>query len=110
MFVVGVMADLEASLRATASASEKAVFGITAARRAARQKRRLYEISQLVDDPHVHAAMDAALGVRLKLNNREALAAAADVIGQAADELSATADGAALGAIDSLLPTPDEYK
>ena len=84
MFVVGVMADLEASLRATAAASEKAAFGVAAAQRAARQKRRLYEISQLVENPQVHAAMQAALGVRLKLNNREALVAAADEIGKAA--------------------------
>ncbi len=110
MFVVGVMADLEASLRATASASEKAAFGITAAQRAARQKRRLYEISQLVENPQVQAAMQAALGVRLKLNNREALVAAADEIGRAALEFAATADGASLAAIDPLLPQPAQYK
>ena len=33
MFVVGVMADLEASLRATASASEKRAFGVAAAQK-----------------------------------------------------------------------------
>ena len=54
--------------------------------------------------------MEAALGARLKLNNREALLAAADEIGQAAFEFAATADGATLGAIDPLLPTPDQYK
>jgi hypothetical protein len=110
MFVVGVMADLEASLRATASASEKAAFGVAAAQRAARQKRRLYEISQLVENPQVHAAMQAALGVRLKLNNREALVAAADEIGKSANEFATTAEGASLAAIDSLLPTPAQYK
>jgi hypothetical protein len=110
MFVVGVMADLEASLRATASASEKAAFGISSARRAARQKRRLYEISQLVENPHVHAAMQAALGARLKLNNRDVLVSAADDIGKAAFEIAATADGATLTAVDPLLPTPDQYK
>lgn len=108
MFVVGVMADLEASLRATAAATEKATFGVTAAQRAARQKRRLYEVSQLIDNPHVQQAMDAALAVRLKLNNREALLAAADAISRAAYEFAEAADGAALGAIDPLLPT--QYK
>jgi len=110
MFIVGVLADLEASLRATAAASEKAAFGVAAAQRAARQKRRLYEISQLVENPQLAAAMQAALGVRLKLNNREAIVAAADEIGKAAYEFAATADGAALGAIDPLLPRPDHYK
>jgi hypothetical protein len=110
MFIVGVMADLEASLRATASASEKAAFGIAAARRAARQKRRLYEISQLVENPHVQSAMQAALGVRLKLNNRDALVAAADEIGQAAHEFAEVVDGATLAAVDPLLPMPSQYK
>ena len=110
MFVVGVMADLEASLRATASASEKAAFGITAAKRAARQKRRLYEISRLIKNPHIDQAVEAALGVRLKLNNRDALVAAADAVGKAASEFAATASGAEFSAIDPLLPTPQQYK
>ena len=110
MYIVGVLTDLEASLRATAAASEKANFGIAAAQRAARQKRRLYEISQLVQNPQVAAALDAALDVRLKLNNREALIAAADEIGRQAYEFAATADGSQLAAIDPLLPTPAQYK
>jgi hypothetical protein len=105
MYVVGVLADLEASLRATAAATEKATFGVSAAKRAAQRKKDLYEISQLINNPHVKLAMDAALGVRLKLNNREALIAAADTIGQAAFEFAGTADGASLGAVDPLLPT-----
>lgn len=110
MYIVGVLADLEASLRATAAASEQATYGVSAAQRAARQKRRLYEISQLVENPHVAAAMKAALGVRLKLNNREALIAAANEISSQAYEFAATADGATLAAIDPLLPTPAQYK
>lgn len=110
MHVVGVMADLEASLRATAAASEKAAYGVATAQRAAAKKRRLYEISQLIDNQHVRNATDAALSVRLKLNNRDALLAAADAISQAAYEFAATADGAQLAAIDSLLPKVEAYK
>lgn len=110
MYIVGVLADLEASLRATAAASQKSTFGIAAAQRAARQKRRLYEISQLVQNPHVTAALDAALGARLQLHNREAIIAAANEVGKQAYEFAATADGAQLSAIDPLLPTPAQYK
>jgi hypothetical protein len=109
MFVVGVMADLEASLRATAAASEKAAFGVAAAQRAARQKRRLYEISKLVENPHVARAMQAALGVRLKLNNREALLAAADEVKSAGFAFAAAADGVELSAIDAWLPSSAAY-
>jgi hypothetical protein len=105
MYVVGVMADLEASLRATAAATEKAPFGVTAAKRGAQRKRDLYAISQLIDNPQVKQALDAALAVRLKLNNRDALVAAADAISRAAYEFATTAEGASLSAIDRLLPT-----
>ena len=44
MYVVGVMTDLEYSLRAVAAATEKANFGVTERQRAARMKKRLLEI------------------------------------------------------------------
>ena len=56
------------------------------------------------------AALDAALGARLKLHNREAIIAAANEVGKQAYEFAATADGAQLSAIDPLLPTPAQYK
>ncbi len=110
MYVVGVMADLEASMRATAQAMRKATFGITSAQRAANLKRRLYDIQKLLQDPHVQIALDAALAVPLKLNRREALLAAADQVGEAAYEFAKNADGSQLAAIDSMLPHPDQYK
>jgi hypothetical protein len=110
MYVVGVLADLEASMRATAAATEKATFGVAAARRAAQRKKDLYLISQLADNPQIKRALDAALGAPLKLNNREALVAAADEISRAAFEFAATVDGATMGAIDLLLPAPGSYK
>lgn len=110
MYVVGVMADLEASMRATAAATQKATYGVTAARRAAGLKKRLYAISEIVDNPHIAAATKAALAVELKLNNSEALRSAADEIARQAYEFAATADGAPLAAIDQLLPKPEAYK
>ncbi|HYO25985.1 MAG TPA: cytochrome c family protein [Lacipirellulaceae bacterium] len=105
MYVVGVLADLEASLRATSLATERAPYGIAAARRGAQRKRDLYRISQLIDNPHVQRALDAALGVRLKLNNRDALMGAAAEISDAAFRFAEESDGAELGALDPLLPT-----
>jgi hypothetical protein len=110
MYVVGVMADLEAGLRATAGATEKATYGVAAAQRGAQRKKDLYAISQLTDNPQVKQALDAALAVRLKLNNRDALVAAADAISRAAYEFAAKADGATLAAIDPLLPPTSAYK
>jgi hypothetical protein len=110
MYVVGVLADLEASLRATALGTEKATFAVTAAKRAARQKKRLYEITQLVDNPHIQEALAAAMSAKLKLDNREALLAAAEGVGRAGFEFASTATGEDLAAVDPLLPAEADYK
>lgn len=110
MYVVGVMADLEASLRATAAATTKAPFGIASAQRAVNLKKKLYEIGELIDDPHVDEAIEAALAVPLKLNHQSELNAAADVVGKAAFTFAAEADGNTLAALDPLLPKPEQYK
>ncbi len=117
MYVVGVLADLEASLRATAAATSKAPFGIASAQRAARLKKKLYDISELVSDPQIDGALQAALTVPLQLNHQEQLTAAADAVGKAAYEFAqnasgenSDADGEKLAALDPLLPAPEQYK
>ena len=110
IYVVGVLADLEASLRATAAATVKARFGIASAQRSARLKQRLYEISQVVSDPNIDAALQAALAVPLQLNHQSELNAAADAVGKAAFEFAKNANGNKLAALDPLLPKPEQYK
>jgi hypothetical protein len=110
LYVVGVMADLEYSLRATAAATEKAPFGVTSAQRAARMKRRLHEIQELLSDPLIGPALAAVAEVELRLGNSDAILKAADDIGKAAYEFADKADGTSLTAIDPLLPQPTQYK
>jgi hypothetical protein len=110
MYVVGVMTDLEYSLRATAAASAKATFGVTSAQRAARMKRRLHEIQQLINDPLVQPALDAVASVELRLGNVAAITAAADEVSKAAHEFAEKADGNSLAAIDPMLPKPEKYR
>jgi hypothetical protein len=110
MYVVGVMTDLEYSLRAVGAATQKAAFGVASAERAVRMKRRLTEIQQLLNDPLIQPALDAVATVELRANNREALDEAADKIGKAAYEFAEKADGDHLAAIDPLLPKPTQYK
>jgi hypothetical protein len=110
MYIVGVMTDLEYSLRATAVATEKAAFGVASAQRAARMKRRLSEIQKLVHNREIDLALAAVATVEPRLNNRAALVAAADEVGKAALKFADEADGDTLPAIDPLLPAPDQYK
>ena len=110
MYVVGVLADLEASFRATALATKKDVYGVASAQRAARLKHKLNDICDQVSDEQLFEALDAALAVPLKLGQSEALVAAADQIGAAAYQFAKSADGSQLSAIDNLLPSPEQYK
>jgi hypothetical protein len=51
MFVAGMIADLEFSLRATAAATEKATFGVSAAGRASRAAKRLAAANSKLNQP-----------------------------------------------------------
>jgi hypothetical protein len=110
IFVVGIMADLEYSLRAAAVATEKSTFGVMSAERAARMKRRLHEVQALIREPLVQPALDAVANVELRLANRAAIEAAADAVGEAAYKFAEEADGEKLAALDPLLPEPGQYK
>jgi formate-dependent nitrite reductase cytochrome c552 subunit len=110
MFVVGVMTDLEYSLRAAAVATEKSTFGVTSAQRAARTKRRLHEVQALIREPLIQPALDAVATVELRLANRGAIEAAADAVGEAAYKFAEEADGEKFTALDPLLPQPAQYK
>jgi hypothetical protein len=109
LYVVGVMTDLEYSLRAMATATERANFGVTGAQRAARMKQRLHEIQQRVNEPTLAPALEAVATVEPRLGNSAALLAAADAVGKAAYVFAEQAEGARLSAIDSFVPRKEQY-
>lgn len=110
MYVVGQMADLEYSLRATAIATAPGQYGQAAARRAARARRRLAEMQLRLADRHIQVALDAFAAAPLVAGRRETLSQAADRVAAAAYALAEQADGASLAAIDDLLPSVGDYK
>jgi hypothetical protein len=110
MYVVGVMTDLEYSLRAVAAATAKAPYGVASAERAVRMKRKLLEIQGLVHDPLIETAVAAVSTVELRLNNRTAILTAANEIGKTALKFAEDANGRELSAVDPLLPKPSSYK
>ncbi|QDT70228.1 Perchlorate reductase subunit gamma precursor [Planctomycetes bacterium MalM25] len=110
MHVVGVMTDLEYSLRAVAKATTGGVFAKAAAQRAAARKQTLWALQRRLDDPLVQPALDAVATLELKLGNGDAVNAAADAIADAAYAFAERAAGERLAAIDDLLPNPTQYK
>jgi hypothetical protein len=110
MYVVGLMTDLEFSLRATARATHKANFGVTSAKRAYAVRRRLAEMQEQLDDPRLDQALQAAYAIRLKSNNLKELTQAADIVGRAAFQFAEEVDGGKLAAVDAWLPPAESYK
>jgi len=110
MFIAGQIADLEFSTRATAQASERATYGLTVANRAATVATRLYEIQQVVNNPELETALLAFSRAKLKVNNQAQLVEIADAIQKAGIRFAETADGASLGAVDTMLPDPSLYR
>lgn len=110
MHVVGLMTDLEYSLRAVAKATSAGAYGQAAAARAAARKQSLWGVQRRLDDPLIATALDAVATLELRLGNREAIDTAADAVSDAAFAFAERADGARLAAIDDLLPAPAQYK
>jgi hypothetical protein len=110
MYVTGQIADLEHSTRATALATRRAAYGLTSASRAANVARRLYEIQQQINDPHVQQVLEAFSHARLAINNAAQLNGIADQIRTLGITFAAEADGSQMAAVDPWLPSPDTYR
>lgn len=105
MFVAGMIAELEASLRATAVATQKAKFGVTSASRASRTIKRLQSVAAKVDEPLIDQVLQVAASAPLKLNQQTALNMTADKIAKLGVQFAERCDGSNLSALDRYIPT-----
>ncbi|MCM2369549.1 cytochrome c family protein [Aporhodopirellula aestuarii] len=110
MFVSGMIAELEAGLRATSVATQKAKYGITAAQRTDRAAKRLESVAQKVSSPIIEEIVAIYGGVKLKLNNEAQLIHAADVIATLGYRFASETDPAGLAALDAYIPPSDRWK
>lgn len=110
MFILGAAVELEESFKAVAKASEKANYAVTMAKRAKRAAKRLAAIAKLVNVPELNDMVKVIKTSKLKLNNGPELEAASAKIGELASNFAAAYDGSTFAAVDSILPTPDQYK
>jgi hypothetical protein len=88
MFVAGVIADTESSLRAVAKATMKDTYAVTVAKRASRAGGRLKSVAAKVDDERLNKAVEVFASVKIKLNNGTSLKAAADELSLIGFELA----------------------
>jgi len=110
MFVSGMIAELEACLRATSTATAKAKYGVTAAKRAARAGARVKSVAAKVESATLQQIVATFESVTLKLNNAAQLTSAADTIAQLGYRFAEQADGSELSVLDGFIPNRDRYK
>jgi len=110
LYVVGLIADLEFSARATAEATEKSEYGLAVAQRSARAAERLYLAQQKLSDQLLQKALEVFAAAELKTNNAAQLLAIADTLSQIGQEFADSRDGSTLMAIDGELPLPSSYR
>ncbi|KAA1260912.1 Perchlorate reductase subunit gamma precursor [Rubripirellula obstinata] len=110
MFVAGMIAELESSLRATAVATEKATYGVTVARRGARSVKRLQSVAAKIDSPVLNQILTVAEGVTFKLNNQAELTSAADQIAKLGHRFAEVTDGRSLESLDRFIPKTRKYQ
>ena len=110
MFVIGLIADLEYSTRATAKATQRSRFGMQVAQRAAAKASQLFEIQQQINDPNLGQVLRTFLNAELKTNNEQALITIANQIRNSGTRFEREVNPDALEAIDDLLPGSDQYR
>ncbi|QDT01890.1 Perchlorate reductase subunit gamma precursor [Rubripirellula lacrimiformis] len=110
MFVAGMIAELESSLRATAVATEKATYGVTVAKRGARAGARLKSVAAKINSPTLDQVVAVFAGVTLKLNNKAELIQAADRVAELGYRFAEITDGATLESLDTFIPSAKRYK
>jgi hypothetical protein len=110
MYVVGLVAELEFSTRATAEATAKAKYGVTVAQRAVDAALKLRDLQEQVNHPLLGEILAAFAEAELRTNNAERLRGVAERIRQAGMQLAEQLDGSQLGAVDPLLPPRSSYK
>jgi hypothetical protein len=110
MHVIGLVAELEFSTRATGEATSKAKYGLAVAQRAVRAALELQAIQQQAQNPRLEQILAAFAEAELRTNNDAALNEIANRIREAGEQLATELDGKTLPFVDSKLPPPSAYK
>ncbi|HEX2367154.1 MAG TPA: cytochrome c family protein [Bradyrhizobium sp.] len=111
LYLVGLGAELETSLRAVGKATVRNVYAFEMAKRADRARNQLAAAAKAAPDvPEIAKMVEWGNSAGLKLNNERLLTAAADGIAKLLANISEKYDGTTMAGLDSLIPGPDTFK
>ncbi|WP_417744120.1 cytochrome c family protein [Rosistilla oblonga] len=109
LFVSGMIADLEFSLRATSNATSKSTYGYTVAKRASAVAKRLASVYKKTQIPLLREIIETYMSVPLSINNADALNDAADKIAKLGYQFAEEHTGAELTAIQPYVPGEERW-
>lgn len=110
LYVIGQALDLEYSLRGLAKATNKDKYAVSMAKRVKQAAINVNKINKKQPVKELGEMLKTVKSVKLKLNNEQQLLAAADKVAKLARQIEQQYDGTRWAALDSLLPSPDQYK
>lgn len=105
LYIVGLGVELETALRALAKVTVRKVYAFEMAARVGRARRQLALAAAKVPAvPEIGKLVELAHSAKLKLDNEQALSAAAGAIAKLLVELSGKYDGSTMAGLDVLMP------
>lgn len=111
LYLAGLSVELETALRGLAKATQRKVYAFEMAARADRARKALATAAKAVPAvPEIGRMVALAYGVKLKLQNEQALSEAAESVANEARSVLMKTDGSTLGGLDGLIPGPDKVK
>ncbi|MCA9311034.1 MAG: hypothetical protein KDA21_07500 [Phycisphaerales bacterium] len=109
MFVVGQCLELAGALRGVTGASERGRYIAAHVARIKQARETLRSIADTTGLAQVEQVLRILDETRVSLDNKPAIAAAADTIEDLARQISEQVDPAALAGLDDLLPKPEDF-
>lgn len=111
MYLVGLAVEVETALRAVGVSTKHKTYAVTMARRADAARKKIAAVAKALPDiAELSNIVKLSHQAGLKLNNNEALTAAADGIANEVLKLIGKFNGSKFAALDRMLPSPKKYK
>jgi hypothetical protein len=111
LYLVGLGVELETGLRAVGRATARKSYAFEMARRVDQARKQLTAAAKAVPSvPELGKLVELGHSAGLRLNNEQALTAAADGVSKLLLNLTEKYDGSTMAALDGLIPPPDKFK
>lgn len=111
LYLVGLGVEIETGLRSIARAKLRKAYAFEMAKRVDRARKQLALVAKAAPGvPEIAKIVELAHSAGLKLNNEQALTAAAEAISKQLIQITEAYDGSTMAGLDGFIPAPDKYK